>query len=158
MAWPWKFLKLKTVFAVTTVLFVFVSSLSFATEAEMKFEKKQIVLAGKTLSVEIADTSEKMQRGLMFRKSLADNTGMLFIFPDEAPRSFWMKNTYIDLSIAFFDAAKKIVDIQEMKATSVMETAPPTYPSQHLSKYALEMPKGWFTKNKIKVGESFRFK
>lgn len=124
---------------------------------EVRFEKEKIRLNGKTLTVEIAKTQAQHERGLMFRKSLPENEGMLFIFDDEDFRYFWMKNTYIDLSIGYFDKDKTLVDIQEMRATSVMEARPPSYPSAKPAKYALEMTKAWFAKNKVKPGQKFEF-
>jgi uncharacterized membrane protein (UPF0127 family) len=125
---------------------------------EVKFAKDKIKVGGKTIPVEVAASEAEHSQGLMYRKSLPENEGMLFIFADEDIRYFWMKNTYIDLSIAYFDKKKTIVDIQEMAATSVMEVSrPPTYPSAKPAMYALEMNKGWFAKNKVKVGEKFEF-
>jgi uncharacterized membrane protein (UPF0127 family) len=63
--------------------------------------------------VEIADDASERVRGLMYRTALAENRGMLFVFPDEERLSFWMKNTLIPLSIAFIDSKGRIVDIQE---------------------------------------------
>jgi hypothetical protein len=124
---------------------------------EVKFEKEKIKLGGKTLTVEMARTPLQHEHGLMFRKSLGENDGMLFVFQDEETRYFWMKNTIIDLSIGYFDKEKSLTDIQEMTATSLMETRPPSYPSAKPAMYALEMNKGWFAKNKIKVGQKFEF-
>ncbi len=66
----------------------------------------QVELKGKRFSVEIADNEEEQARGLMFRESMADDRGMLFIFEDDQPRAFWMKNTYIPLDILYFDGLK----------------------------------------------------
>jgi uncharacterized membrane protein (UPF0127 family) len=83
---------------------------------------------------------------------------MLFIFENEQILSFWMKNTFIDLSIAYIDKNKKIVDIQEMKATNQMMVGDlPSYPSAKPAMYALEMNKGWFKKNKIEIGQALYF-
>ncbi|MGP1357242.1 MAG: DUF192 domain-containing protein [Roseicyclus sp.] len=62
--------------------------------------------------VDIADTPETRQRGLMFVEEMPRNKGMLFVFPDEAPRSFWMRNTYIPLDIIYFDATGEWVSVQ----------------------------------------------
>jgi uncharacterized protein len=124
---------------------------------DVTFKKEKIILDGKTISVDLAETSEQHEHGLMFKKTLPENEGMLFIFDNEDTRYFWMKNTYIDLSIGYFDKDKTLVDIQEMKATSVMETRPPSYPSSKPAMYALEMNKGWFAKNKVKLGQKFHF-
>jgi len=137
--------------------FVQAGSLPAATP-DVVFKKDTIVLNGKTISVELAETDDQHERGLMFRKSMPENEGMLFIFTGEATRSFWMKNTYIDLSIGYFDKDKNLIDIQEMKATSVMEPRPPSYPSVKPAMYALEMNKAWFAKNKVKIGHKFHYK
>lgn len=126
--------------------------------AAVHFEKKQIKIGKHSLTVEIADTDEKSAQGLMFRKSLPEGTGMLFEFPNEEIRAFWMKNTFIPLSIGYFDAKKILIDIQDMApAQSEMQNGFPNYPSKGPAQYALEVPKGWFFKNKIILGQKFYF-
>ncbi len=129
----------------------------FRVYADVVFEKKQIRLDKHILTVEIADSPQKQAQGLMNRKSLNKNSGMLFIFPNESIRSFWMKNTLMDLSIGFFNKDKKLVSTFEMKVPSLLEKSPPSYSSEKLAMYALEMPAGWFKKNKIPVGVKFEF-
>lgn len=122
--------------------------------ADIQFKKVDMFVGKKKISVELALTPEQQERGLMFRKSLNKDEGMLFVFPVEETLSFWMKNTIIDLSIAYIDATKKIIDIQEMKATKLNDTKEPkTYPSKKPAQFALEMSKGWFKKHNIKVGD-----
>lgn len=117
------------------------------------FAKKQIKLGGRTFVVEVAESPDQHQRGLMFREKLGENEGMLFIFDNEETRFFWMKNTLIDLSIGYFDKKGVLVDVQEMKSgKGVPDAALPSYPSALPAKYALEMTKGWFEKNKVKIG------
>ncbi len=70
-----------------------------------------VEFGGKRFSVEIADTAEKQALGLMFRDSMPPDQGMLFIFPREAPRSFWMKNTRIPLDIMYFNEDLELVSI-----------------------------------------------
>ncbi|NNK97809.1 MAG: DUF192 domain-containing protein, partial [Xanthomonadales bacterium] len=74
-------------------------------------DNPRVVLGGKTFAVELATTSEKQALGLMFRDSMPVDEGMLFIFPNEAPRSFWMKNTRIPLDIMYFDKNLKMVSL-----------------------------------------------
>lgn len=141
-------------------LSIFLAALNFSWAApaadKVLFPKGTLQIASTKLNVEIAETREQLEHGLMFRDKLGDKEGMLFIFDEESTRSFWMKNTFIDLAIGFFDSKKKLVDIQEMKATkSMMETRPPSYFSKAPAMYALEVPKGWFKKNKISLGEKF---
>jgi uncharacterized membrane protein (UPF0127 family) len=93
----------------------------------------------------------------MFRNSLGEDEGMLFIFNNEETRFFWMKNTLIDLSIAYFNKGGTLVDIQEMKSgKGIAEASLPSYASAQPAKYALEMNKGWFDKNKIKLGTKLK--
>lgn len=121
--------------------------------AEVAFEKIDIKVGNVKVHAQIADDEEKREHGLMFIKSLPPNDGMLFVFEDERPLSFWMKNTLIPLSIGFFNAQGELVDMQEMKpADSLMEKRPPTYPSAAPAAFALEMNTGWFKKNHINIG------
>lgn len=138
------------------VLISFLCASGFASE----FSKKKIQIGKKSLEVEveIADTDQLQAQGLMFRKKMDADSGMLFVFDDEQTRSFWMKNTLIDLSIGYFNKDKKLIDIQDMAATSsIMQQSLPTYVSKSPAMYALEMNKGWYKKNKIKVGASFKY-
>jgi len=100
------------------------------------------------IEIELANTSESRQRGLMQRPTLPTNDGMLFVFPDCAPRSFWMKDTYIPLSIAYINEDNQIVNIETMFPFDLSQT-----PSVEPAKYALEMNQGWFRKNNINVGD-----
>ncbi|MEQ1723620.1 MAG: DUF192 domain-containing protein [Pseudobdellovibrio sp.] len=138
-----------------------ISSLLFSNllnaEVAPKFKKQKIELSykkhNKTLNVEIAETEQQHAHGLMFREKLGKDEGMLFVFPNEQPRDFWMKNTLINLDIGYFDKNKKLIDIQQMKAvTSILQTDLPSYPSKGPAQFALELPQGWFSKNKFPVG------
>ena len=122
-----------------------------------KFTQEKLNVAGKTVFVEIADTEELRERGLMFRQNLPDNHGMLFVFPDSRALSFWMKDTLIPLSIGFYDKNKKLFDTKEMTPAIMGAVMPTIYASNGEAMYALEMPKGWFAKNKVKVGSKFSF-
>lgn len=123
----------------------------------VKFERAEILLSGHRIKVEVAQTEEQTARGLMYRQKLPPDEGMLFIFSNESTQSFWMKNTFIDLSIAYFDKSRTLVDIQEMQKASVIQRDFPTYPSKKPAQYALEMNKNWFQKKKIKLGSRFEF-
>jgi len=100
------------------------------------------------LAVEVADTEPARQRGLMHRRSLDRGSGMLFVFTDVAFRSFWMKNTFIPLTIAYIDTDGVITDLHDMRPldTSVL------YSSRYPSRYALEVNRGWFRDNDISIG------
>lgn len=123
------------------------------------FEVKKIKLGSKVISVEIADSEETRRYGLMNRTSLPPDSGMLFIFDVEQPLSFWMKNTLIPLSIGYFNSEKKLVDIQDMQPepSMILDQNLKNYESKKPAKYALEMPLGWFARNKVQVGATFEF-
>ena len=113
-----------------------------------------IWVSGTPLQVEIKDTPSGWMQGLMFRKTLPENQGMLFIFEDSDFHSFWMKNTYIPLSIAFVSANKKIVQIDSMFPLDTLNLHSPQKPI----KYAIEANQGWFQHHKIKLGDRVRIK
>ena len=96
---------------------------------------------------EVAHTFETRMQGLMFRKYLGPNEGMLFVFPQSESHCMWMKNTFIPLSVAFIDDKGRIVSISEMlpqTETSHCADAP--------ARFALEMNKGWFASKGVKPG------
>jgi uncharacterized membrane protein (UPF0127 family) len=100
------------------------------------------------LVAEVAATTDTRTTGLMHRFSLKPDHGMLFVFPAPQPLGFWMRNTYVPLSIAFLDADGRILNIEDMA---------PRTDDTHLSKgpalYALEMKKGWFADRNIRPGD-----
>lgn len=97
----------------------------------------EVIIANKGFDVEIADTPSKWMEGLMFRKTMPQNHGMLFIFQDEQPRSFWMKNTKIPMDLVFIDSYCVIVSI-EMNAQPCNEEPCKNYNSPP-AKYVLEV-------------------
>lgn len=97
---------------------------------------------------ELADTPEALREGLMHRKSLSPDTGMLFRLGAPDIYCFWMKNTLIPLSIAFIDDRQRIVDIQDMQPRSL----DPHCPGAPVT-MALEMSQGWFRRANIPIGE-----
>jgi uncharacterized membrane protein (UPF0127 family) len=105
------------------------------------------------IDIEIVDNEEERMRGLMDRHDLPEKAGMLFIFPDEEPRSFWMKNTFISLDIIYINANKEIVSIQ--KYTQPKSTY--SLPSEKPAKYVLEVNAGFTDKYEINPGDKIEF-
>lgn len=126
--------------------------LSSTVFARPNFVQKKISIGTKNVIVELADDEEKRIFGLMKVNKLARDQGMLFIFEQERPLSFWMKDTLIPLSIGFFNSKKILVQILEMKTESVLQQNLPVYKSKVPCRYALEMSAGWYSVNKIKLG------
>ncbi len=130
---------------------------AFCDDSKVTFSKDQMQLGGQSISVEVAKTQAQLERGLMFRKKMDNSAGMLFIYERPTKLNFWMKNTFIPLSIGFFDAKKELIDIQEMEAVqSEMQTHIPTYESHGEAQFALEMNKGWFQRHNIKLKAKFK--
>lgn len=103
------------------------------------------------LKVELALTPEQHARGLMYRRELSDRRGMLFVYEREQTLRFWMKNTFIPLSIAYVDAGGVIVDIQDMQPQDTT-----THPSSRPARFALEVNQGWFAAHGVDVGAQLR--
>lgn len=115
----------------------------------------ELEIGGQTIVVEIADTPRTLERGLMGRKTLSDGTGMLFVFDRPAHLSFWMKNTLVPLSVGFFDEEKALINTADMDPPPPGAASFPSYPSAAPAQYALEVPQGWFKRNRIKAGMKF---
>ena len=117
-----------------------------------KADTVAITVGGTTLHVEIAKTPAERQRGLMFRKSMPQNHGMLFIFPRDEHLSFWMKNTDIPLAIAYISQDGTIREIYHMKPHSLEAIQ-----SDHAVRYALEVNDGEFARLGVKPGDRVTF-
>jgi len=116
-----------------------------------------ITIGEERVLVEVANTPESRVRGLMGRESLDANTGMLFIFDEPQPLSFWMKDTVIPLSIAFFDDKKQLIETHDMPVLSENDRPPPLFKSSRPALYALEVPEHWFLAKGIEKGMEFSF-
>ena len=116
---------------------------------EQDYITKILTIKSKEIEVEIADNGEKRSRGLMHREQLKNNKGMLFILPKTERASFWMKNTKIPLSIAYIDPSCNIIEIHDLQPNRDK----PTLSRSTNIAYALEVPKGWFDRNKIEAGD-----
>jgi hypothetical protein len=134
---------------ITFVLFLFLLTSVAHSQSLLKIP---IYIKDKEIWVEVAKTPEERTHGLMGRKHLGKDEGMLFIFEKEDYHGFWMKDTQISLSIAFIDKEGRIVRITDMKPLTLEIHTPP----QPILD-ALEMKKGWFSANGIKVGDVLRF-
>ena len=106
-----------------------------------------LTISGQKLTAEVAASNPERMQGLMHRRMMPENRGMLFVFTEVSTHAMWMKNTFIPLSVAFIDVNGVITNIEDMK--------PHTLDSHGASKpvrFALEMNLGWFAKRGIKAG------
>lgn len=111
-----------------------------------------VTLGGERFSVELAETREKQALGLMFRDEMAEDHGMLFLFPAESMRSFWMKNTRIPLDILYFDEDLKLVSMSENTPPCRTRNCP-AYRSTGPAKYVLELNAGKAAELGLKAGD-----
>jgi uncharacterized membrane protein (UPF0127 family) len=116
--------------------------------AEPPLKALQIKVAGHALRAEVAATVEQRMQGLMFRKKLGANDGMVFVFDEPGYHAMWMKNTPLPLSVAFVDGEGRILNILDMEPHTL---------DQHMAagpaRYAIETNKGWFAQRRIKAGD-----
>jgi uncharacterized protein len=125
--------------------------------ARLQTKKIKVISGNKSikLTVQVADTPKKREKGLMFVEKLPENEGLLFVYPVKTYGGFWMKNTFIPLSIAFLDLDGKILRILDMEPC--YEDECPNYDPELSYYYALEVNLGWFEKNQIKEGDIVQF-
>lgn len=119
----------------------------------------RLKIEGHLLDVELATNDASRARGLMYRSSVREDSGMLFIFNESKIQRFWMKNCLIPLDIAFIDDEGKIVNIQKAVPPPPQARVFPRYPSTKAVRYVLETRAGWFEDRQLKAGvmvEGFR--
>ncbi len=121
---------------------------TFTKEGELTFTDSLGTLKSK-IDLEIADNDYERQLGLMNRKDMKENEGMLFIFPMQQLQSFWMRNTLISLDIMFVNDQKKIVTIH--KDTKILSDT--SYPSTQPSVYVVEVLAGFTDRHNIQAGD-----
>ena len=121
-----------------------------ASNAQVNKGLPVVDLAIKSAKLKAEVVADNMTRsiGLMNRFSLAPDHGMLFVFAQSEPLAFWMKNTFVPLSIAYVDSKGVIVSILDMKPQDES-----TYPSGAPAMFAIEMKQGWFKERGIAVGD-----
>jgi uncharacterized protein len=102
----------------------------------------------RTFVLEVADTPATQEHGLMERDSMPADHGMIFVFPEEQERGFWMKNTRFPLDILFVDSAGKVVSIHHMRAYDLSTT-----PSDYPAKYAIELNAGAAADASVQPGD-----
>lgn len=111
-----------------------------------------LTLGEKKLSVRAAITELERRQGLSGCRTLPENSGMLFVYPDEDRRGFWMRGVPVGLSVGFFDASGILLETREMRANDLSVTSS----RSERVKFVLEMPSGWFTRNGVSAGTPLR--
>ena len=136
-------------------LILFFTALT-ACKGQERFETQELTIEGRggnvIIKAEIARTEAQRAQGLMFRQELKDGNGMLFIFERDQILSFWMKDTFIPLSIAFIANDGRILEIHDMEPEDLSPVR-----SGRSARYALEVPQGWFDRAGIVIGDRVIF-
>lgn len=127
--------------------------ITFTKQGELTLKKAENDSIIATLDIEIADNDYKTQTGLMYRSSMEEKQGMLFIFPTEEPRWFYMKNTEISLDILYFDSKMVLIDFHENTQPRSEASIPSSGPTQ----YVLEVNAGLSKKWGLERGDTFEF-
>jgi len=144
----------KTKFFLCVLCVLCVKSFSLCNSGKLAVQVLEIEREGQQIAsvkAEIAISQEERSQGLMYREKLPDGEGMLFIFENDQILSFWMKNTYIPLSIAYITSNGRIIDIKDLyphDENSVL--------SSRSARYALEVPQGWFNRAGVGIGDRIR--
>jgi uncharacterized protein len=140
----------------TVLLVIFVLSILNGTinACPLELPTATVSINGQGLIVELDATPHSRRCGLSRRTTLDGNYGMLFIYPRSEPRSFWMKDTSIPLSIAFLDESGNIINIENKPPGQTGKR----YHSRLPASYALEVNQGWFSLHGIKAGDRVQLK
>lgn len=128
-------------------------NIDFTKEGELSIFKNSTDTLLTKLDIEIAETDYETQTGLMYRKGMEQNQGMLFVFPDEAVHSFYMKNTEFPLDILYIDEDFKIANMQENAAPLNEGSLSSEVPVQ----YVLEVNAGYAERQGVTVGDSISY-
>ena len=123
------------------------AALALAAGAHAQLPEIVLSINGHKVTAEVARTDPARTEGLMHRRILPENRGMLFVFREVAVHAMWMMNTHIPLSVAFLDANGVIINVEDMEPHTR-----DSHPAAKPAKYALEVNKGWFGRRGIKPG------
>jgi uncharacterized membrane protein (UPF0127 family) len=125
----------------------------FKKEGDLEFVSKDGKTVIRKIDIEVAENDDERMQGLMYRKSMDDNKGMLFIFQREEPQSFWMKNTIMSLDIIYVNSKKEIVKIFK----NTVPFSEKSLPSEKPATYVVEVAAGYTDRYGIKDGDLINF-
>ena len=122
------------------------------TKAQDKLPVIPLFLSGKMVEAEVAMKPMELMTGMMFRKTMGENEGMLFVMPYPQQASFYMKNTPLPLQIAYLDGQGIILELHELKP---FDEKPAPSATENIQ-FVLEMNTGWFSRNQLSTGTVIR--
>lgn len=139
---------LNTFRKLTHSLFALCLTIGVASAQPTEFSVTSLQAGMHVIQAEVADDNPKRMQGLMYRRDLPGNRGMVFVFDRADAHCMWMKNTLIPLSVAFLDDSGRILNIADMQPQSEVNHC-----ARGAARYALEMAQGWFSKRGIREGD-----
>ncbi|MFA5971690.1 MAG: DUF192 domain-containing protein [Lentimicrobiaceae bacterium] len=125
----------------------------FRKDGELRFLNKKTNKVITTIDIEVADDDAEREQGLMYRDTMAENAGMLFLMDTEEPQTFWMKNTIISLDIVYADSERRIVSISKNCKPYSLDQIPSVKPAL----YVVEVNAGFTTQHGITDGDIISF-
>jgi uncharacterized protein len=137
--------------ATACVTLAFLANFAFAQDGPQHLRSIKLGVGMHVIQAEVAQTPDERSIGLMFRKTMGTNEGMLFEFEEPSQQCFWMKNTLLPLSVAFIADDGNVVNIEDMKPQTL-----DSHCSYQPVRFVLEMNDGWFAKRGIKTGTKFQ--
>jgi uncharacterized membrane protein (UPF0127 family) len=133
-------------------LFLMFGRLLAQETAQVPLPAITLSVAGEAVIAEVADDPLERETGLMFRKTLAPDSGMLFVMPVPEHAAFWMKNTTVPLSVAYINESGMILEIHDLQP---LDERPVPSAFSNIA-YALEMEQGWFARNRVLAGDRIK--
>ena len=131
----------------TVASFLYAGSAAAQEGPQLNLQRVELTAGMHRIEAQVAQAPQERQTGLMHRKDMPQNEGMLFVFEQPAQQCFWMKNTLLPLTAAFVDDDGTIVNLADMKPQTL-----DSHCSAKPVRYVLEMNQGWFAKKGIKAG------
>lgn len=148
--------KNKLIHSYTDILiYILISSLLLISNCRTSENESVIRIGRVRVKVEVADTPSERVIGLSYRKTLEENKGVLFVFPDVSRREFWMYKCNFDIDLAYIDTSGTIREIVTMKREPLdkaVDSLKRYISNSQNIKFALEMKGGWFKENNINIG------
>jgi hypothetical protein len=127
-------------------------SLSEPTEAQPKLPTVKLWLGAEQMDAEVCTTPRETETGMMFRKTMGTNDGMIFSLGFDQQASFWMKNCFVPLSVAYINADGVIEEIHPLEP----QNTTPVVSATNNIRFALETPQGWFDRHHVTTGMVLR--
>ena len=137
--------------AIACSAFLLATGIASAQTAAQKLDSIRLSAGMHVIQAELAQTPDQRSTGLMFRKTMGTNEGMLFAFEQAGQQCFWMKNTLLPLSVAFIADDGSVVNIDDMKPQTLA-----SHCSTQPVRFVLEMNEGWFARRGIKAGSKIQ--